>query len=204
MSRPRDNNLTDYRLIETVQKGNAPAFGEIIKRTEKLVAQILFKMISNPDDRKDLAQDIYLKAFKNLAGFRFEAKLSTWIAQISYNTCINHLQKKKLVILDQEQLYGDAIRDDANMGSMPPADDSFYETEQLLRRKELTGILNAEIDKLSPLYKTLITLYHQEGFSYAEMASVTSLPEGTVKNYLFRARKALKENLLNAYKKEDL
>ena len=94
------NNKADKYLVDRVLSGDTPAFAAIIKNTEALVAQIVCKMISSPDDRKDLAQDIYLKAFKNLAGFKFQSKLSTWIAQIAYNTCFDHLRKKKLVFPD--------------------------------------------------------------------------------------------------------
>jgi RNA polymerase sigma-70 factor (ECF subfamily) len=71
-------------------------------------------------------------------------------------------------------------------------------------RKELSAILSAEIGKLSPIHRTLITLYHNEEMSYEEIAQVTQLPEGTLKSYLFRARKALKNSLLQHYKKEEL
>ncbi|MBK5273133.1 MAG: RNA polymerase sigma factor, partial [Bacteroidia bacterium] len=74
----------------------------------------------------------------------------------------------------------------------------------LIRQKELSAILKTEIEKLSPVYKTLITLYHNEELSYEEIEQITSLPAGTIKSYLFRARKTLKNNLLLNYKKTDL
>ena len=77
-------------------------------------------------------------------------------------------------------------------------------TEDLLFQKELSEILRIELDNLSPVYKTLITLYHNEDLSYAEIAQITDLPEGTVKNYLFRARKALRDNIMLTYKREAL
>ena len=73
-----------------------------------------------------------------------------------------------------------------------------------ISKKELTFILKSEIENLPPVYKTLITLYHNEELSYEEIKEITGLPEGTLKSYLFRARKTLKENLLAKYKKEDL
>jgi RNA polymerase sigma factor (sigma-70 family) len=186
------HNLSDKHLVEKVLSGDTPVFGLIIKNTENLVAQIVFKMISNPDDRKDIAQDIYLKAFKNLASFKFQSKLSTWIAQVSYNTCLDHLRKKKLSFpgnVDEENEINEPVSDD---------------TTKLVRQKELSGILQAGMDKLTPVYKTLITLYHNEELSYEEIIQITGLPEGTVKSYLSRARKALKNNLLLSYKKEEI
>jgi len=75
--------------------GKTEAFAQIILRTEGLVAQILSRMIVVQEDRKDLAQDIYMKAFHKLQDFKFQAKLSTWIGQIAFNTCLNWLEKKK-------------------------------------------------------------------------------------------------------------
>ena len=186
------NNSTDKYLVDRVLSGDQLAFASIIKNTEGLVAQIVFKMISVPDDRKDIAQDIYLKIFKNLDGFKFQSKLSTWIAQVSYNTCLDYLRKKKLSFpgtLDEENEMNDPFSDDTNV---------------LLRQRELSTILKTGMEQLPPVYKMLITLYHNEELSYDEIVQITGLPEGTVKSYLFRARKALKNSLLLSYKKEDI
>jgi RNA polymerase sigma factor (sigma-70 family) len=182
--------LTDRQLVDQVFGGNPHAFASVIKNTEGLVAQIVFKLIPDGEDRKDIAQDIYLKAFHHLGRFRFQSKLSTWIGQIAYNTCISWLEKKKLVFVIPP-----------NENDWPALD---HQTDSTILKKELSGILRSETDRLPPLYQTLIGLYHLEEVSYAEMAQITSLPEGTVKNYLFRARKMLKENLLSKYKKEAL
>jgi len=186
------NNLTDRQLVEKVLRGDTQAFGAIIKNSEGLVAQIVFKMVNITEDRKDLVQDIYIKAFKNLRGFKFQAKLLTWIGSIAYNTCVNYLEKKKLV------LTGLVDKENENLLH------AVNETETAISQKELSLILTTGIEQLPPVYKTLIVLFHQEELSYADMAQVTGLPEGTVKNYLFRARKTLKENILTRYKKEEL
>jgi RNA polymerase sigma-70 factor (ECF subfamily) len=192
----KTDTLPERELVENVLSGDTNVFAAIIKNTEVLVAQIVFKMVENREDRKDLAQDIYLKAYKNLPGFRFGSKLSTWIAQIAYNTCLDHVRKKKLVLQDnfddddkEEQQGNIVLSQEPNAG---------------IFKKELSAILKAEIEKLPPIHKTLITLYHNEEMSYEEIAQVTQLPEGTLKSYLFRARKALKNNLLQHYKKEEL
>jgi len=197
VSNPNKNPITDQQLVAAILRGDRQAFGSIIKSTEGLVAQMTFKMVNSPGDRKDIAQDVYLKVFKNLPGFKFKSKLSTWVGQITYNTCLNYLEKRKLVLVDEFDEDGGSS--DIRM-EVDPQDG----TEALLSAKELAGILQAEIDGLKPLYKTLISLYHQQELSYAEIAEITSLPEGTVKNYIFRARKILKENILQTYKRSDL
>jgi RNA polymerase sigma factor (sigma-70 family) len=197
-------HLTDKNLVDKVLKGDSQAFGIIIKNTEGLVAQIVFKMIPNTEDRKDLVQNIYLKAFHKLSSFKFQSKLSTWIAQIAYNNCLSHLEKKKLVLPGGGHDKDGSGEDTLALLSSRYGMDSYGGTEQFIDQKELSGILQVEINSLPPVYKTLISLYHQEELSYEEMVEITGLPEGTVKSYLFRARKMLKENLLAKYKKEAL
>lgn len=87
-------NTTDRQLVERVLSGKTRAFGIIVQNTEKLVAKIIFEMIPADGDRKDIAQDIYLKAYQKLPSFKFQSKLSTWIGQITYNTCLDFLRKK--------------------------------------------------------------------------------------------------------------
>jgi RNA polymerase sigma factor (sigma-70 family) len=197
VSNLKDEQLSDQRLVTAVLNGDRGAFGLIIKKTEGLVAQMTFKMINRPGDRKDIAQDVYLKAFKNLRGFKFQSKLSTWIGQIAYNTCLHYLEKKKLVLMDN---FGD----DSELPVNHFNKDLRNDTEDTLFSKDLADMLHTEIEQLKPLYKTLISLYHQEELSYAEIAEITSLPEGTVKNYIFRARKTLKENILLKHKRNEL
>jgi RNA polymerase sigma factor (sigma-70 family) len=192
--------LTDRQLVALVLGGDMHAFSTLVESTEGLVAQIVYKLIPNEEDRKDTAQDIYLKVYRHLTNFRFQSKLSTWVAQIAYNTCLNLLQKKQLAIYhpplretdgQEEEWWDDRFR-------------AVDEADQVLLQKELKDLLRAVIGRLPPLYQTLIALYHQEELSYQEIARITSLPEGTVKSYLFRARRQLKETVLSTYKKEKL
>ena len=202
MDQTTGTNLIDQRLVKRVLQGETHVFSEIIKRTENLVAQIVFKMIDNQEDRNDLSQDIYLKVFHNLAGFRFESKLSTWIAQIAYHTCFNYLQKKQLVLPGDGEPGSEEEALEKLMSKASPghAQDAVDQMSQ----KERLAILQSAIERLSPVFKTLIILYHQESLSYGEIAQITNLPDGTVKSYLFRARKALRESILKKYKMEEL
>jgi RNA polymerase sigma-70 factor, ECF subfamily len=198
------NNLADRQMVEQVLYGNSNAFAAIIKNTEALVAQIVSKMITNAEERKDIAQDVYLKAFNKLSGFKFQSKLSTWIGQIAYNTCLSYLEKKKLIFPDDFYKENDSADNALELISAKSANTFINEPENMLSKKEVSEILKIEIEKLPPVYKTLITLYHNEEMSYEEISEITELPGGTVKSYLYRARKTLKENLLTQYKKEEL
>jgi len=196
--------VQDKELVNSVLRGETHVFATIIKNTEGLVAQIVFKLITNAEDRKDIAQDIYLKAFKSLSGFKYQSKLSTWIGKIAYNTCFNFLDKKQLVLLDntfpENEKHESALEFMTNkfIGS------TNNNTETSLIRTERHEIVQSAIEILPPLFKTLITLYHYEELSYDEIAEITSLPVGTVKSYLFRARKSLKDTILLKYKEEEI
>jgi RNA polymerase sigma-70 factor (ECF subfamily) len=191
----------DKLLVNRVLRGDKGAFGVIVRNTEALVAQIVIKMIPGAEDRKDLAQDVYLKAFNHLGSFRFQSKLSTWIAQIAYNTCLSWIEKKKPTLNGDLQDMEFLISE----GSSTPLMRIFEkDPERQMAERDLSRILQKEIEKLPPIYRVLIVLFHQENMRYDELVSITGLPEGTVKSHLFRARKMLRENLLMNYQKEAL
>ena len=198
-------NTTDRSLVERVLGGDNNAFGIIIKNTESLVAKIVFDTITNDGDRKDIAQDIYLKVYQKLHSFKFQAKLSTWIAQISYNTCIDYLRKKKLLLPEKTFAESQPGSDNDMFDIINTAKGSFENSaDTFVIKKDISEIVKTGIEKLPMMYKTLVTLYHNEELSYEEIGTITGLPEGTLKSYLFRARKELKNHLLRQYKKEDL
>lgn len=185
------NPFSDKTLVTNILNGNIQDFAIVVRNTEKLVAQIVRKMTANEEDQKDLVQNIYLKAYQNLSSFQFKSKLSTWVANIAYNTTVNYLQKKKIPVIGIEE----TITDKWSAAENP-------ESETI--KTETTEMLHAAIAQLPPLYQTLITLYHLEELPNKEISEITSLPEGTVKSYLFRARKILKDNMNQQYKNESL
>jgi len=195
------NNLPDQLLVESILRGNTNAFSEIVRNTRGLVTQIICRMMNSVEDRKDISQDIYLKAFNSLRSFRFQSNLSTWIGQIAYNTCLNYLEKKKLILPGK---FFDEDDQESQEVSYDFSSSATSETEVLIFRKEMGSIIQSSIESLTPVYRTMIMLYHREELSYHEIGQIMKLPEGTVKSYLFRARKALKENLLSQYKREEI
>lgn len=185
------HHFSDKTIVINILNGRVQDFAIVIKNTEKLVTRVVRKMTSNEDDQKDLVQDIYLKAYQNLPSFQFKSKLSTWIANIAYNTTVNYLQKKKIPIIGIENAIENvsAISDNPELATI---------------KIEAVEILTLEIDKLPPLYKTLIHLYHLENLPVKEISEITDLPEGTIKSYLFRARTILKDTINDYYQNERL
>jgi RNA polymerase sigma factor (sigma-70 family) len=180
--------MADQRqLVERILARDKGSFRELVKNHQRLVSHIVFRMIPPGPDREDLCQEVFVKVYQNLGRFRFDAKLSTWIARITYNSCLNFLDKKQL------PLYDDLTEEDRPFE--PAAPDSEARPDRVYESGRTGEIVRGEINRLPAVYKTLITLYHLEQMSYAEIGRIMNLPEGTVKSYLFRARKMLKGRL---------
>lgn len=190
----------DKQLVDNILGGDTRAFKHLIKETENLVAHLVFKMIPIVADRKDIAQEVYLKVYNNLSNFRFQCKLSTWIGQITYNTCLHYLQKKRPVLLDSFLEDNDkSVEDIAAM-----FEHTVNETESRLLAKEVNETVNRAVQQLPVLQQTLLGLFYHQELSLSEISAITNLPEGSIKSYLFRARQQLKQILLKMQKREEI
>ena len=179
-------DMDEKQLVQKIISGDTRAFREFVDLYKRLVAHVVFRMVKNVADREDLCQDVFVKAYQNVQDFHFQSKLSTWLARIAYNTCVNYLEKKKLPLLN------DAAPDDVTFEDFEsPTDDPHI----LMEESDTRSYIQQQINALPVLYRTVITLYHLDGMKYSEIAEVMNMPEGTVKSYLFRARSMLKERL---------
>ena len=179
--------MTDKELIAAILDGNTQAFSHMVKRFERLVSHIVYRLIDNEMDREEIAQDIFVKVHKNLGAFNFQSKLSTWVATIAYREAVNHLKKNK---------KWKEMKDLEQVEFQLEASTLSYETEDMNR------FIHRAVNQLPETYRAILTLYHLDGFSYQEIVAVMDMPEGTVKNYLFRARKKLRDLLAKHYDQE--
>ena len=186
--------MTDDRaLVSRIVGGDMQAFRLLIKQHERIAAHMIGRLIDREEDREELCQDVFLKVFEKIGDFNFQARLSTWIATIAYRHAINHLRKKKIPVSD--------IPDEERFSSHFISTDN---VEEKLEDKDLDDMVLKLIGQLPVQYKTVLTLYHLDGKSYPEIGEITGMPEGTVKNYLFRARNLLKEKVKKYFGKEDV
>ena len=172
----------DRELVDKILNGNKSAFSILIKRYEKMVWFMVSRMVGDEDDSKDICQEVFIKVYLKLDNFKFDAKLSTWIATIAYRFTLNYLKKRKKV--SYSDVTDDVIIDHSSYDETP-----LQTMEQIEKKDYIHSIVNG----LPIQYRTIVTLYHLNEFSYREIADVTGMPDGTVKNYLFRARKILKD-----------
>jgi RNA polymerase sigma factor (sigma-70 family) len=183
----------ENELIRTVLAGEEAAYRRLVKQYERLVFHVVHKIIDNEEDVQDIAQEVFMKVFKNLRNFKAESKLSTWIGQIAFRDSVNYLKKNKR-------------KNDKTTG----IDSGFSLASNALNPSELSElsdinrIVRLGIKTLPEHYRQVLVLYHLEEFSYPEIGKITGMPEGTVKNYIFRARKLLKEYLEPLLKKDNV
>jgi len=176
--------MDDQALVSRVISGDKQAFRLLIKQHERLVAHMIGRLVDRNEDREELCQDVFLKVYEKISEFNFQSKLSTWIATIAYRMGVNHLRKKKIELSDipeEESFTAHFVSDN--------------DPQENMEDNEIEAITLKLIDQLPPHYKTILTLYHVDQMNYGEIGEVTGMPEGTVKNYLFRARNLLKEKV---------
>ena len=182
-------------LVREILDGNKQAFRIFVEKYERLVRQIVYRMLPNETDREDISQDVFVKIYENLASFQFNSKVSTWVARITYNTCLNYIEKKRV------PLIGDCVGEEVTSDSWEDTSDV---TREFAEVRDLSVKLAEEIDELPVIYGTILSLFHLQDMKYNEIADILSLPVGTVKNYLFRARRMLRERLAEKFTAEDL
>ena len=186
--------MTDeQKQIQDILEGNKKAFSELIDRYKRLVSHIVYKIVKGSEDRQDLCQDVFIKVYQNLEGFKGDCKLSSWIGRIAYNTALNYMEKKR------PELWED-ISPATTLDSLP---NSSMLLDEAYANKDMVIKIDEEIRQLPAPYNVIVALYHLDEMSYQEIAEITGMPNGTVKSYLFRARRLLRERLGKKYWKED-
>lgn len=181
----------ENEIVNRILKNDLRAFELLVNQYEKLVFFVIHRLVQDRHNKEDICQEVFIKIHHSLPSFRFQSKLSTWIARIAYLTAINYVKSSKT----------------RSPYEYPENVDKYYFTDENPEReliKKTTAVyVNHLIEQMPYQYKTVLTLYHLNEFSLTEINGITGIPEGTVKSYLFRARKLLKEKLEKDLKEEN-
>ncbi|MDP5240859.1 RNA polymerase sigma factor RpoE [Uliginosibacterium sp. 31-16] len=181
----------DQQLVERVQRGDKQAFGLLVAKYQRKLSRLLSRMIRDPAEVEDVAQEAFIKAYRALPSFRGDSAFYTWLYRIGINTAKNHLVSQgrraptttEVEAEDAEQYEsGELLRDNDT-------------PERLLQTRQIGNTVNEAVEALPEELRTAIVLREIEGLSYDEIASVMGCPIGTVRSRIFRAREAIAERL---------
>jgi RNA polymerase sigma-70 factor (ECF subfamily) len=190
-SSPEWATLTDQQVVLLARGGREAAYRELIRRYERPVFALLFRMLRDRELAEDLSQETFVKALNAIDSYRPEFKFSSWIFKIANNAAIDHLRRRELDTLSldgsphaetPEAMQATALQIGARQESPLEA----------VEAKELGGAIESAIGRLRPEYRSCILLRHVEGRAYEEIAEILNLPLGTVKTYIHRARNELR------------
>jgi RNA polymerase sigma-70 factor (ECF subfamily) len=182
--------VADCELVTRAIAGRDDSFEELVRRYQRPLVSYVYRMTGNYESALDLTQEVFIKVYGSLARYRPEYKFSTWIYRIAHNTAIDHLRRHSTREQELEVTTGDGDTYEKPYASGAPTPEE--ESLSAERRAEIEDV----IQSLPASYRELIVLRHAHDLSYDEIADVTGLPLGTVKNRIFRAREAMRTPLV--------
>lgn len=177
---------TDAELVASALRGSQDAYRELVKRFERPVYSLVLRMVQDPSTAEDLAQEVFVKAFRRLDTYDPQWKFSSWLFKIAHNTTIDHLRRgtPETVPLETED-------DDKGSLASVLADESGEDPRAAAERRDLGRSLEKAIGRLRPEYRQAVLMFYVHGASYQEICEALGQPLGTVKTNLHRARKEL-------------
>jgi RNA polymerase sigma-70 factor, ECF subfamily len=185
--------MDEPELIREIKDGNKNAFKEFVDTHKKFVLNVCFKFVNNIDDANDIAQEVFIEAYRTINKFRGDSKISTWLYRISTNRSLNFLRDNRKYITSEsyseEPEYIKNIPAESNSGP-----------EQNTLNIEKADILNKAINSLPDKQKAAFILNKKDDLSYIEIGNILGLSVKAVESLIIRARKNLQKLLVSYYK----
>lgn len=181
-------DLTDEQLVELAVSENAEAFGEIVNRWERKIFALCYGMLSREDEARDAAQETFISAFKNLSGFRGDAKVSSWLHRIAVNQCLTKKRRSKT----RSETFLDEEKNEEDKYFVAPANQSpAKQFEQGEKSKRVRQALNS----LPPELRQVIVMKEFEEMTFQEISDTLNIPLSTVKSRVYTALKQMRMKL---------
>lgn len=181
---------SDEQIVESALRGDADAFGEIVRRWERRIYALAYGMLGREEDARDATQETFLAAFRNLRGFRGEAKVSSWLHRIAVNQCITRQRRARVrsetALEDETERGADSF---SIAASLSPASQA--------ESRERTEVVRRAVAALPPELRQVIVMKEFEEMTFQEIAATLELPLSTVKSRLYTALKQLRMRLEN-------
>ena len=180
----------DTHLVKASQQGDQDAFASLMQRHQRRVFNLILRMLQDYEEASEITQEAFLAAWMGLPSFRGEARFATWLYRIAYNCALKQLERRKRERFLRAAIEAEQILEEVNKQE---------QAEDILELRVRQAIVREQLEKLPTTYRRVLTLRHLQEMIYEEMADILTLPIGTIKTHLFRARHLLKERLYNAY-----
>jgi len=179
---------TDEIIVERALTGDAEAFGEIVRRWERRIFALTYGMLGREEDARDATQETFLAAFRNLRGFRGEAKVSSWLHRIAVNQCISRQRRSKV---RSESALDDAEETHARSFATPLS----YSPARVVEGRQETAAVRRAINSLPIELRQVVVMKEFEELTFREISEALDLPLSTVKSRLYTALKQLQMRL---------
>ncbi len=180
----------DAQLVKASQHGNQDAFAFLVQRHQRLVFNVVLRMLQDYEEASEITQETFFAAWQGLPSFRGEARFATWLYRIAYNCALKQLERRKRERSLQAAMEAEQILEELNKEK---------QAEDILELRARQAMVREQMEKLPAKYRSVLVLRHLQEMTYEEMADILSMPIGTIKTHLFRARHLLKERLYNAF-----
>jgi RNA polymerase sigma-70 factor (ECF subfamily) len=193
LDRPAELTAQEALFVSRLQANEDTAYDELVRIYSASIYHVAYRMLGDSADASDVVQDIFVKVFRNIGGFKGEAALKTWIFKIAFSEILNRLRWWK-----RRHRFSTMSLDEKSNGT-PAGDyvaDSGPTPEEILQSKERENTIQQALSRLSREHRSIVVLRDIEGFSYNEIADVLGISMGTVKSRLARARADLKKSLM--------
>jgi RNA polymerase sigma-70 factor, ECF subfamily len=180
----------DTQLVKASQQGDQDAFAVLVQRHQRRVFNMVLRMLQDYEGASEITQEAFLAAWMGLASFRGEARFATWLYRIAYNCALKQLERRKRERSLQAAIVAEQILEEVNKQK---------QAEYILELRARQAMVREQMEDLPAKYRSVLILRHLQEMTYEEMADILTMPIGTIKTHLFRARHLLKERLYNAF-----
>lgn len=189
-SAPIEIERDDATLVAASKKGDQDAFALLVQRHQHRIFNLVFRILQQYDEANEVTQDTFLAAWQGLPAFRGDAQFSTWLYRIAYNC-----SQKQLELRRRDRALQEAIQVEQTMQTTQPGETMTEHVVAAIDARDRQVFVREQLSTLPAKYRLVLVLRHLQEKTYEEMAEILSMPIGTIKTHLFRARNMLKERL---------
>jgi RNA polymerase sigma-70 factor, ECF subfamily len=172
---------SDLELVQRTVAGESEAFGELVRRHERVVYNLAYRFMRNTAQAEDAAQESFIKAYRLLRSFRGDCRFSSWLYRVTCNVCLTELNRAKR--------RGEVERTAEHQGQTATGDTA---SAEMAEKSDSAALIRRCVTQLPERYAAIVTLYYLQELSYEEIAEIMSIPMGTLKTWMHRARTQLK------------